>query len=76
MQSLLAMAMQFQEIIALPSHVKISVSSMSCAGNATFSETSQKNRKLLIFRQFFYQQILPAHRVARLQHFFRAMARQ
>ena len=29
--------------IALPSHAKISVCSMSCAGNATSSETFQKN---------------------------------
>ena len=32
------MAIQFQEIIVLPSHIKISVSSMSCADNATTSE--------------------------------------
>ena len=38
MQFLLAIAMQFQEIVSLPSHINISVFSMSCAGNATTSE--------------------------------------
>ena len=48
------MAMQFQEI-ALPSHVKISMCSMSCAGNATSSEKLQKYWKLWIFCQFIYR---------------------
>ena len=41
MQLLLAMAMQFQEVIALPLHVKISVCSMCCTGNSISSETEQ-----------------------------------
>ena len=41
-QLLLAMAMQFQEIIALQLQVKISFCSMPCAGNAT-------SEKLAIF---------------------------
>ena len=45
---LLAMAMQFQEIIALPSHVQIFVCSMSCAGSATSFEKLQKYWKLFI----------------------------
>ena len=39
---LLAMAMQFQQIIALPSQAQISICSMSRAGNATPSEKLQK----------------------------------
>ena len=39
---LLAIAMQFQQIIALPSHAQISVGSISCAGSATSSEELQK----------------------------------
>ena len=39
---LLAIAMQFQEIIALPSHVQSSVCTMSLAGIAT-SEKLQEN---------------------------------
>ena len=33
---------QFQEIIALPSEVQISVCSISCAGHTAFSEKLQK----------------------------------
>ena len=44
----LAMAMQFQEIIAFPLHLQISLWSVSCAGNATSSEKLQeKNMKTL-----------------------------
>ena len=39
---LLGMATQFQEIMALPSHLQISVCSLSCAGNVTSSEKLQK----------------------------------
>ena len=35
---LLMIAMQFQQIIALPSHAQISVCGMSCTGNGTSSE--------------------------------------
>ena len=71
----LAMSMQFQEIIALPSRGKNCMCSMSCTGNATSSEKLPKYCKLLIFWQFCCQQILPSHRVAGSQ-FFRAMATQ
>ena len=71
----LAMAMQFQEIIAFPSRGKNCTCSMSCAGNATSSEKLSKYCKLLIFWQFICQQILPSHRVARLQ-FFRVVETQ
>ena len=70
----LAMAMQFQEIIALPPQGKHCTCSMSCAGNATSSEKLPKYCKL-IFWQFMCQQVLPSHRVAGLQ-FSRAMAAQ
>ena len=49
MQFLLAMAMQFQEIIALPSHIQISLCNVSCAGNTISSEKLQKYWKLFIF---------------------------
>ena len=39
---LLAIAVQFQEITALPPHIQISVCSLSCAAIATFSEHLQK----------------------------------
>ena len=42
MQFLLPMALQFQEIIALPSHVQIAVCSTPCAGNTTSSEKLEK----------------------------------
>ena len=74
-QCFLAMAMQFQAIIALPSRGKNCTCSMSCAGNATSSEKLPKYCKLLIFWQFICQQILPSHHVAGLE-FFRAMATQ
>ena len=70
-----AMAMQFQEIIALPLRVKTCMCSMSCAGNATSSEKLQKYCKRLIFWQFICQQILPSLHVAGLQ-FFGEMATQ
>ena len=56
--------MQFQEIIALPSREKNCTCSMSCAGNATFSDKLPKYCKLLIFWQFICQEILPSHCVA------------
>ena len=39
---LLVIAMQFQQIIVLPSHAQISLCGMSCTGNSTSSEELQK----------------------------------
>ena len=68
-------AMQFQEIIALPSWVKNCMCIMSCPGNATSSEKLPKYCKCLMFWQFICQQILLSLCVAGLQ-FFCAMATQ
>ena len=66
---LLVMALQFQEITAVPSQNKISVYSMSCAGNETTSKKLQKKLKTLNILTIFLSAILLTHRVARLQFF-------
>ena len=57
--------MQFQEIIALPSHVQISVCSMSCASNAASSKRCRNIETLAIY----LSANLPLHCVAVLQVF-------
>ena len=54
---LFAVAMQFQQIIVLPSHNKTSICSMSYTGNATHSEKLQKSQKLRIFWQIAILQV-------------------
>ena len=46
---------KFQELIALPSRVQISMCSLLCAGSATTSEKLQKNEKIWIFWLLLYR---------------------
>ena len=64
--------MQVREIIALPSHVQISVRSMSCTGNAIASEKSQKIEIFKYYGNFSISKF-PAFIVAGL-HFFRTIS--
>ena len=66
------MAMQFQEIIELSSHIKISVRSMSCAGNATTYEKLKTVNILVIFLSANFA----ATMCSQVAIFFHAMATQ
>ena len=46
------MAVQFKEIVVLPFHIKISVCSRSCAGNATLAEKLKTLDVLAIFQLY------------------------
>ena len=48
-------AMQFHEIIALPSHVQISVCGMSCADNAIPLKSAEKLKTVNILLGTFYR---------------------
>ena len=66
------MAMQFQGIIALPSHIKISVCSTSCAGNAYYPlklSIAENLKTLDILAIFLSASIVSAHREAVFKFF-------